>query len=211
MSAQRTPTAALGGDDVDDVYLVGRAAAGDRDAFAELYDRHAPLVLGLLTRMLGREEAEEVLQEAFLQAWRQAARYRAELAAPRGWLVTIARSRALDRLRSRRTRETREETVGRERPLAVDAAATSAAAEERESRERVRAALAGIPVEQRRCIELAFYEGLTHSEIAARLDAPLGTVKSRILLGMNRLRQSLGALAPGLRAETVAAPYQERR
>lgn len=176
-----------------DLLRIGRAAAGDEAAFGELFARHASAVLGLLVRMLGdRAEAEEVLQEAFLQAWRQAERYRAELATPRGWLLMLARSRALDRLRANRSRHAREEVVGEEQ---VQGGEVDVSAEEEilagAQRGRVRAALSELPAEQRRAIQLAFFAGLTHAEIAVRLGEPLGTVKSRILLGMNKLRKAL--------------------
>lgn len=175
----------------DDVLLLGRIRAGDRDAFAALFDRHAPVVLGLLLRILGsRPEAEEVLQEVFLQAWRQAERYDPARATPRGWLVVLARSRALDLVRSRESRKRREAETG----AAPDVAPVGTGSlEERERRLQVSSALGTLPSEQRRCIELAFFEGLTHTQIADRLDAPLGTVKSRIHLGMNKLRQVLSA------------------
>lgn len=178
-----------------EVHLLGRIAAGDRDAFTELFDRQSPLVLGVLTRVLrSRAEAEEVLQEVFLQVWRDARRYVPERASPRGWLLMLARSRALDRIRSRQAREQREEAVaGGGRGGAVAAAVGSARLEAEERRRQVQAALGGLPEEQRRCVELAFFDGLTHTEIAARLATPLGTVKSRVLLGMRKLRQVLVA------------------
>ena len=176
-----------------EVHLLGRVAAGDGEAFAELFDRQSPLVLGVLIRVLrSRAAAEEVLQEVFLQVWRDARRYVPERASPRGWLLMLARSRALDRLRSRQARELREEAVaGGVGAAAVAPAVGSARLEAEDRRRQVQAALGGLPEEQRRCIELAFFDGLTHTEIAARLAAPLGTVKSRLLLGMRKLRQVL--------------------
>lgn len=177
-----------------EAYLLGRIAAGDREAFAQLFDQHAPTVLGLLTRLLrDRGRAEEVLQETFLQVWQQAGRYRSALASPRSWILMMARSRALDGIRARQSRERREETVERWQGVRVEAPVGTRELEEAEHRERVAAALEVLPAEQRQCIELAFYDGLTHSEIAQRLAAPLGTVKSRILLGMNKLRHALGS------------------
>jgi RNA polymerase sigma-70 factor (ECF subfamily) len=185
------------GPPLGDIHRMGRVAAGDAGAFRELFDIHAPAVLGMLGRMLrDRGLAEEVLQETFLQAWQQAGRYRPELASPRGWLLLIARSRALDRLRARASQARREEGMARDEPgpRTVEPVGT-ADMEREESRSRVAAALAELPAEQRRAIELAFFEGLSHSRIAATLGAPLGTVKSRILLGMNKLRQRLTANA----------------
>jgi RNA polymerase sigma-70 factor, ECF subfamily len=177
--------------ELQDVHLMGRIGSGDQEAFARLFDLHAPVVLGLLQRILGvRSEAEEVLQEVFLQAWTQADRYDAARSTPRGWILMLARSRALDRIRRREAQRRREETldraeltppVGTERLEAV------------ERRNLIHSALGLLSPDQRRCIELAFFEGLTHSQIADRLAAPLGTVKSRILLGMNKLRQALGS------------------
>ncbi|MDX1501786.1 MAG: sigma-70 family RNA polymerase sigma factor [Thermoanaerobaculia bacterium] len=185
-------------DQLYDVQLIGRIEAGDQGAFAQLFDRHGAVVLGVLTRLLRRrEEAEEVLQEAFLQAWEQAGRYRPRRATPRGWLLMMARARAIDRLRSREARTRREREYPA--PAAADPDAPAALeAAERES--TVRQALGSLPDEQRRCIELAFYEGLTHTGIAERLEEPLGTVKSRIALGMRKLRQNLAPLHGRARA-----------
>ena len=188
MSLEREPVASDGP-------LLARIADADEAALGELYDRHAGAVHGLLVQMLGRTgEAEEVLQEAFLQAWRQAARFDVERASARGWLLMIARSRALDRLRSTASSSRREREVAQGELVTPSAAPSPASGvEERERREGVRSALGQLPVEQRHCLVLAFFGGLTHSQIAERLDVPLGTVKSRILLGMGKLR---GLLAP---------------
>jgi RNA polymerase sigma-70 factor (ECF subfamily) len=167
-----------------------RLAAGEHEALAPLFDAHAPIVLGVLMRMLRRRsEAEEVLQEAFLQAWQQADRYQPALASPRSWLLMLARSRALDRIRSEQARSRREDDVAAA-PLTTDPfqPAGTAQIEADERRQLLVAALSALPAEQRRCIELAFFEGLSHSQIAQRLDEPLGTVKSRILLGMRKMR-----------------------
>ncbi|HEV3457250.1 MAG TPA: sigma-70 family RNA polymerase sigma factor [Thermoanaerobaculia bacterium] len=179
--------------ELEDSFLVGRISAGDPEAFARFFDRHAAAVLGLVVRILGAGgEAEEVLQEVFLQVWRQSERYEAGRSTPRGWLLMVARSRALDRLRRRDARGRHEQAA------ATDAAFPLVAAprgtdrlEESERRAQIHSALNLLSPEQRRCIELAFFEGLTHTQIAERLAAPLGTVKSRILLGMNKLRQAL--------------------
>lgn len=178
--------------DGDDSVLLSRIAAGDGDALTELFDRHSPVVLGLLVRIVGgRAEAEEVLQEVFLQAWMQADRYDEERATPRGWLLMLARSRALDRLRRREAQRRREDEAAEEGAGAAVIPMGTARLEAAERRGRIGAALGILSPEQRHCIELAFFEGLTHTQIAERLQAPLGTVKSRILLGMNKLRQAL--------------------
>ena len=186
-----------------DTDLLRRVAGGDREAFGRLFDRHAPGVLGLLVRLVKRRaEAEELLQEVFLQAWRQAATYRPAGASPRSWLLMIARSRAIDRIRAGRSREDRETASARAALLdghRSDPPVGLARLEGEERRRRVVAALAVLPEEQRRAIELAFFDGLTHREVAERLGQPLGTVKSRILLGMKKLRQELDAQTEALR------------
>jgi len=175
----------------DDAELVRRIAGGDGDALSKLFDLHSPVALGLLSRMLGaRSEAEEVLQEAFLQVWTQADRYDPARSSARGWILMLARSRALDRLRRRVARQRREEESVEESNLSIHPVGTERL-EESERRSQVSTALGVLSPEQRHCIELAFFEGLTHTQIAERLKAPLGTVKSRILLGMNKLRQAL--------------------
>ena len=137
---------------------------------------------------------EEILQEAFLQAWERAATYRPERATPKGWLLLMARSRALDRIRSATARGRREKAVYANETLA--SVATPRGTERLEAEERsglLGQALAVLPAEQRKCIELAFLEGLTHRQVAERTGEPLGTVKSRIALGMNKLRQALAS------------------
>jgi len=172
-----------------------RLAAGDRDAMQELFDRHASAVLGLLMRMLRRRgEAEELLQDVFFDAWNQADKYRPDASAPKSWLMMMARSRAIDRIRSVRSRRRRErEVVEQARidgyPVELPEGFENLRREER--RERIAAALGELPEDQRRAIEAAFFEGLSHSQVAEKLGAPLGTVKSRILLGMRKLRNHL--------------------
>ena len=179
--------------DAEDLDLMSRVAAHDGAAFTRLFERHSPVTLGLLSRILGRRmEAEEVLQEVFLQVWTQADRYDADRSTPRGWILMLARSRALDRLRRRDASRRREEAVGTEQDDAISPLGTERL-ESLERRRQVTGALESLSPDQRRCIELAFFEGLTHTQIAERLEAPLGTVKSRILLGMNKLRQTLSA------------------
>lgn len=173
--------------------LLARIADGDTGAFEELFDRCSGMVLALLLPLLGRREtAEEVLQETFLQVWREAGRYRSRRASARGWLTVLARSRARDRLRSSRARAVREEAVVRLGVLAL--AEEPGAGESLEVRDRRRlltAALAAISPEQRQAVELAFFAGLSQRQVAGRLGLPLGTAKSRILLGLKKMRRAL--------------------
>lgn len=172
---------------------IDRAAAGERSAFGEFFDRHSSCVLGVLVQMIRRREvAEELLQEAFLQAWRQADRYRPQRATPRGWLLMIARSRAIDWQRSQSSRSQREQVstvADAERFVENPIGTGNIEADER--RRALSSAMQTLSVEQRECIQLAYLEGLSHSQVAQRLGQPLGTVKSRILLGMNKMRQAV--------------------
>ncbi len=173
---------------------VRRVAAGDEAALAALYDEHARPVYSLIVRILGDEgEAEEVLQDVFAQAWQQAQRYDAVRGTVAAWLLNMARTRALDRLRARRARPDRtaatpDQTLSALPAPAIDPA--DAIAAERDV-EQLRKALHELPAVQRRAIELAYFEGLTQSEIAGRLAEPLGTIKTRIRLGLLKLRDAL--------------------
>lgn len=177
-----------------DALLVDRIAAGDAAALAELFNLHAPVTLGVLLRIVGRRaEAEELLQDVFFQVWQEAALYRPDGASPKRWILLLARSRAIDRVRSREARSRRERATMLAHPDRATTA-TSTGPErvaDAERRRRVGGALAALPREQRQAILCSFFLGLTHPEIAERLDAPLGTIKSRILLGMNKLRLAL--------------------
>ncbi len=172
--------------------LIRRMAEGDRAAFAEFYDGQAPLAFALIRRILGpRTDAEEVLQEVFWQIWQEASTYREDRGSPEAWVLIRARSRAIDRLRSlRRREETFRAPLNDDLPPAV---ATTSPAERAADRTLVETALARLPDAQRQVIAMAFYEGLTQSEIARRLGEPLGTVKTRMRAGLDRLRGHLGA------------------
>ncbi|HEX8128911.1 MAG TPA: sigma-70 family RNA polymerase sigma factor [Pyrinomonadaceae bacterium] len=174
-----------------DTELLHAIARGDESALAALYDRYNSILLGLLLRILhSRVEAEDVLQEVFLQIWQRAANFDDARGRAFTWMVTLARSRAIDRLRSLQSRQRADDTALRDAPETVGDASVDAY--QAEQREIVRAALAEIPEEQRRALLLAYFEGLTQSEIAARLGQPLGTVKTRMRSGMSKLRDLLG-------------------
>jgi RNA polymerase sigma-70 factor (ECF subfamily) len=174
----------------DQLALAG-LVKGDETALAGLYDRHATGVYSLALRILQDVgDAEDIVQEVFTQAWRQASRYDPRRGAVAAWLLTMARTRAIDRLRARRirTQDVIDDAVADvSDPLALpDAVLVSG-----EQVTRVRAALSQLPILQRAALELAYYEGLTHAEIAERLEEPLGTVKTRIRSAMIKLRDAL--------------------
>lgn len=176
----------------DDLTILDRIARGDQRAVGELYDRHSHLLFGLLVRILHeRAEAEEVLQEVFVQAWTRADTYEASRGTPAGWLCGIARNRAIDRLRARargvRTLEHVSVPASPETPEAL--ASTS-------QRQRdVHLALNALPREQRELIERAYFTGSTQSEMATELGLPLGTVKTRVRAGLQTLRKLLDHVA----------------
>lgn len=181
-TADAMPTEAC--PDLSDIDLVRGMAAGDRAALAVFYDRHAPQVLGLLVRWLKhRVDAEDVLQEVFWQAWSSAVRFDPGRATPLGWLFVLAKSRAIDHLRRRRPQSLPNDALEREAgedPLAD--------VERTEAFQEVQHALSLLPQEQSRAIRLAFYRGLTHAEVAQQESIPVGTAKTRIRLGIQRLR-----------------------
>jgi len=173
-----------------DVELLHAIAARDEAALAQLYDSYRTILFGLLMRILNnREEAEDVLQEVFLQVWRKAQDFDETRGRPFTWLVTLARSRGIDRLRTLASRERVAEAGAREVSEEISDAATDAF--KSEQRGLVSEALAKLPDEQKRPIMLAYFDGLTQSEIATRLGAPLGTVKTRMRTGLIRLRELL--------------------
>jgi RNA polymerase sigma-70 factor (ECF subfamily) len=174
----------------DDVALLKAIAARNEAALAALYDRYRAILFGLLIRILNnREEAEDVLQEVFLQVWRKATDFDENRGRPFTWLVTLARSRGIDRLRTLASRERVAEAGAKEVSEGISDAATDAF--KSEQRGLVTKALSQLPDEQKRPLMLAYFDGLTQSEIAARLDAPLGTVKTRMRTGLMNLRELL--------------------
>jgi len=194
MRAEPNPVSDL--QDRRDRDLVAGVAEGDRSAFSELYRRYSPAALGLALRILGEQAmAEEVLQEVFLSVWRRASGFDPARGSVRSWLFAQIHHRAVDVVR-------REEAERRRHSVNLGPVGTEQAVEDviEESwlaarRRQIRAALGALPDEQRQVIEMAYFGGLTQSQVAAATGAPLGTVKSRTLAGMRRLRQALVASA----------------
>ncbi|MFL5461927.1 MAG: sigma-70 family RNA polymerase sigma factor [Gemmatimonadales bacterium] len=177
--------------------LLLRAADGDQQAIAALYDRYGGALYAVAYRVARqRADAEDAVVEAFTQAWRDAARFEASRGSVAGWLTMIARSRALDIVRARNRREritTSASAREAEGTLAMGSSPADPADsfDSTERKRRVQAALETLSPPQRQAIELAFFEGLSQSEIAQRLEEPLGTIKTRVRLGMQKLRESL--------------------
>lgn len=164
----------------------------DADALARLYDRYSGMLLGLAMRVLGDpSDAEEILQETFLQVWNQAERYDPRRSSVSTWLVLIARSRSIDRLRSRRVAERTVSAAQKEKGDRHTSPEGIRNVFKQERRQRLQDAMAELPAEQRGVLEMAFYRGMTQSEIAAETGIPLGTVKTRTLLAVKKLRRAL--------------------
>ena len=180
-----------------DEELMALVAALDADAFEVIYDRHSDAAFALAFRISGsRAAADDICQEAFMAAWRSAARFDASQGSVRGWLLTIVHNRAIDQIR--RTTRLRDRTVAddtaAERVAGPDDTEASALASQ--STAETAALLVRLPDEQRRVVELSFYSGYTHSEIATLLALPLGTVKTRMRMALEKLRHHLeGATA----------------
>ncbi len=178
--------------------LISLAGDGEAGAFAALYDRHGRAAYSLAYRMMGeRQAAEDLVQEAFLQVWRAAGTYRAERGSVRTWVLSIVHHRGVDQLRS----------AARRRQIGDRAEATAPTSQPSEAfaetwrnsqRDRVREALQVLPPEQLKVLELAYFSGYTHVEIAELLDLPLGTVKGRMRLGMKKIREYFGSRGMGL-------------
>lgn len=184
-----------GSDDVSpDATLMQQLLRKDVGAFEELYERHSRIVYSLVLRILRQgSTAEEVVQDVFLQLWRNSGQF--DVHRPFvPWLLTLARNRALDQLRLKSERQRRREDQTEELPqVPVAAPEYEAALDEKRRAERVRALVGALPPAQKKAIELAYFEGLSHSEIAASLNEPLGTVKSWIRNGLLRLKERLQA------------------
>jgi RNA polymerase sigma-70 factor, ECF subfamily len=175
-------------DDVrDDVRLLERVTARDAEAVGELYDRHSKLLYGLILRIVrNASEAEEVLQDVFLQVWKRAETFNARLGSPVGWLVRIARNRAIDRLRASRVNMRTLEAPPP--PASENPEARAELSEQQRALER---ALDALSAEERQLLEHAYFLGLTQSELAERFGLPLGTVKTRMRTAMMTLRREL--------------------
>ncbi len=180
----------------DDRALLRAVAAGDKEALRQLYTRHSAVLFALALRVLSdRAEAEDVLQEAFVQIWKTAGSFDEGRGRPLGWLIMLTRSRAIDRLRSRKTRSRVAESMAKDTSQMAGSTTPADEALASEAQRTVRSALKSLPSEQRIPIEMAYFGGLTQFEIAQQLSQPLGTVKTRMRSGMMRLREQLGSAA----------------
>jgi RNA polymerase sigma-70 factor (ECF subfamily) len=174
-------------------------AGGDGTALADLYDRHGRSVYALASRILGDPaEAEDLTQDVFTLAWKNASRYDPARGAVAAWLLVTTRTRAIDRIRARRSRpQSGSDDDGRKMAAIPDASpSVDVIVATSQDAARVRGALADLPVDQRDALELAYFQGLSHSEIAERTGIPLGTIKTRIRSGLQRLRDVMTPDAP---------------
>jgi RNA polymerase sigma-70 factor (ECF subfamily) len=179
-----------------DAALVHRLLHQDVNAFEQLYDRHSRIVYSLVLRILQQTQtAEEVVQDVFLQVWRNAAQYQESRGPFVPWLLTMARNRALDTLRLKSERQRRREDQAEELPSISEAPQYEKELDQKRRAERVRSLMAQLGAPQQKAIEMAYFEGLSHTEIAAALKEPLGTVKSWIRNGLLRLKEGLSAVS----------------
>jgi RNA polymerase sigma-70 factor, ECF subfamily len=177
-----------------DAMLVRQLLQRDVDAFEQLYDRHSRIVYALVLRIVQEAStAEEVVQDVFLQLWRNARRYDTRRGQFVPWLMAVARNRALDHLRLKSERQRQREDQTEELPPVMDFPQFEKALDEKRRAERVRAVMGSLNPQQKKAIELAYFEGLSHTEIAETLKEPLGTVKSWIRNGLLRLKEGLQA------------------
>ena len=182
----------------DLVALIRRIAGGEQSALTAVYDATNRLVFGLILRVVGdRATAEEVLLDVYTQVWRQAASYDTSRGVPLAWIMTIARSRAIDRVRAWRPDQQKKESLDAISEVTATGISPEEASVYSERQQLVRHALQTLAPEQREVIELAYYAGLSHSEIALKLGQPLGTVKTRTRLGMIKLRDMLRPILGG--------------
>jgi RNA polymerase sigma-70 factor (ECF subfamily) len=175
--------------------VITRVGKGDSQAFAQLYEQSSSLLFTLALRILNnRDEAAELLQDVYIEVWRKAANFDQNRGSPMAWLITLTRSRAIDRVRASSSRG-RTLTDSLEQSRAVELQSDLPDPLQNHAIEELRtliaAAFTDLPAAQQEALELSFYDGLTHSEIAAKLDKPIGTIKTRIKLGMTKLRYTL--------------------
>jgi RNA polymerase sigma-70 factor (ECF subfamily) len=179
--------------------LIAKIARGDQEAFSRLYDQSSPHIYGLVLRMVNQPQiAEEVTMDVYVQVWKQAQSYNLNRGTPMGWLVTLARSRAIDRLRSGRVERAHVTSIEEIGGLESEEANPEDQSSGRQRAEIVRTALAILPREQRESLMLAYFGGYSQSEISKQLGIPLGTVKTRIRMAMIRLREALAPYGKGL-------------
>lgn len=175
--------------ETSDQHLILRIAQGDEGSLSILYDRHASLLLAVAIRILGdRGEAEDAVQAVFVRIWKEASRYDSRKAPVRVWLVFCVRHAAIDRVRRREVQQKITRQAVLRYPLEPSEADVPWV---KENQERIVEAIGTLPAEQKEAIELAYFEGLSQSQIAVRLEQPLGTVKTRLRLGMGKLREAL--------------------
>ena len=176
-----------------DEELISFVGRGDAEAFAVLYDRHSRPAYSLAYRIMGeRQAAEDVVQDSFLKVWRAATSYRAARASVRTWLLSIVHNRGIDQLRSTASRRRMQEKVEASAPRSQPSEAFSESWRNSQ-RDQVREALKSLPEEQLKVLELAYFSGYTHLEIAELLSLPLGTVKGRMRLGLKKMRDYFGS------------------
>jgi RNA polymerase sigma-70 factor (ECF subfamily) len=179
--------------------LIARTAQGDQAALAAFYDRTSPQVFGFIYKILNnRETAEEVTLDVYTQVWRQAHTYDPTRGAPGAWLMMLARTRAIDRFRAGAAEHGRIESLDAVELFLSDDDTPEQDVENQERRRYVQQALSALTAEQRQAIALAYFYGLSQSEIAEKLQLPLGTVKTRMRLGMIKLREALAPYEDGL-------------
>ena len=192
MSSDSLSSAAKKRAATEEAQLVREVGAGSTDALSDLYDRYSGMLMALAFRVLrDRSDSEEVLQETFIQVWKQAERYDPARSSVSTWLVLITRSRAIDRLRSRRVVDKTVTAVQNEKPPTHTSPSGTGDVLMHERRQRLQAEMAELPPEQNEVLELAFYRGMTQREISEATGIPLGTVKTRTLLAMKKLRKAL--------------------
>ena len=192
-----------------DARLADRIRSGDAEALGEVYDRYASLALAIAVRVVGgRDEAEDVVHDSFVAVWRKIDRFDAERGSLRGWLMTVVRNRAIDRVRARRTTVDVDDADERSllrtgpNPTWEDALRRTAAGD-------LRAALAELPLEQRRAVELAYFEGYTYREVAELTGVPAGTANGRLRLALTKLRESLSGTTAGPLAAVDVTAHRE--